>query len=431
MIRKIKFLIRALLCVFVFALHVNAQSFYGSTSPMVARFSSGWNYYSEGASLTPQLNEFTQYAMLNYRSFGDSGKITWQLRADIYQKDALTQTKTTNHNEQFDHRTVVRQAYGSYSSYGGEIKLGRFVPMGTHTDAFPINGAGFENLLIARHWRIAGYGGKIFDEYDNRPEGLGYSVGSSVAYESTVWSVGSGFSAERLRNTHLSKVYLFGEYRPTYNLRFTSNNQYVANKSLLGYSQNTAYYRFSRQLSARAFVEYHDRRAYFPTPTDSLSMDRFFKTSKEVLVGGSVRYQIFNFRKIGTLETTPSFKKRLGNDDLTYAALQLNYRNYFFWRFNTGLGFSYTENQWLKNLRTNFSLNRDFFDARLDASFSVVVNSYQWNSTSRSKNMTTISTDFNYRITSSWNAALGLYEEVGNASDPHTGVNVRMFYYLH
>ncbi|HND78016.1 MAG TPA: hypothetical protein PLG25_06810 [bacterium] len=432
----IKFLNRVIIIILISYFFIvkdgRSQSLTGNKNPFIARFSSGWNYYSRGASLNPQLSEFTQYAMLNYRTLDDSNRIIWQIRTDIYQKDAVTQTRLRNQNEQFDHRTVIRQAYGSYTLRDGEVKLGRFVPIGTHTDAYPINGLGAENTRITSRWRGSVYGGKIFDEYDNRPEGIGYSTGGSLTYDQTRWQAGAGLSAEQLRNTRLTKAYLFGEYRPSYTWRIVSNNQYVVNKALLGYSQNTLYYRLNKNLSTRFFAEYHDRRAYFPAPTDSLSMDRFFNTTQELMIGGSVRYRIFQWRKIGMLETMPSLKKRLGNDNLTYAALQFFYQNYFFWRFNLNTGFSYTDNQWIRNYRSHLSLNKDFFASRLDASFSLIVNTYTWNSTSsRAKLLTTVSADATYRFDASWYISAGIYEEVGNATDPHSGVNIRMFYYLH
>jgi len=45
--------------------------------------------------------------------------------------------------------------------------------------------------------------------------------------------------------------------------------------------------------------------------------------------------------------------------------------------------------------------------------------------------LTTVSADATYRFDASWYISAGIYEEVGNATDPHSGVNIRMFYYLH
>ncbi|NUM81501.1 hypothetical protein HUU42_11910 [bacterium] len=401
-------------------------------SNLIGRFSTGWNYYSKGASLSPQLNSFTNYGMLNYRSFaGDGQSIRYQLRGDFYQKTGLTTTPTLDRGEQFNNRYIVRQLYGSYAVFRGEIKLGRVVPLGTNVDAYPINGAIVENILIGNVWRVSVFGGKIHDEYANRLEGLGYNAGGSLVYDRKTWMAGTGFTSEQLRQTKLSKAYLFGEYRPSVQWRLSSRNQYIVNHSLIGYSQNAAYYRFNKNLSARLFVEYHNRRAYAPAPTDSIGWDRFFETRKETLFGGSVRYQIFNFKKIGALDAVPAFRKRLGNDDLTYAALQLNYRNYFWSRFNFGLGGSYTSNQWLNNVKASVYWNKDFFNGRLDGGISAAFNAYTWsNAGASTKNLSTVSADLNYRFNSSWNAACGIYEEFGNATDPHSGMNVRINYYL-
>ncbi len=408
-----------------------SQSYSSTGNNLIGRFSTGWSYYSQGASLTPQLSAISSYGMLNYRVFdAEKQNIRYQWRIDFYEKDALASTQTLDRSAQFDHRFVIRQLYGSYSAAGGEIKAGRLIPLSTNLDAFPINGFAAENLLFAKHYRVSAFGGKIFDEYDNRIEGLGYNAGASVAYEDKQYMLGTGFSSEQLRLTKLSKAYLFGEYRPKEQWRLSSKNQYSLTQSLLGYSQNSMYYRFSKILSARTYVEYHDRRAYAPSPTDSLGWDRYFQTSKEMIFGGSIRYQVFQLNRIGQMDLLPAFKKRVGNDGLTYGSLQINYRNFFYYRFNTGLGMSYMSNQWLNNFKVNTFWNKDYLKGQLDVTAALTINSYTWNTQTASSNKLTsiFSTDVNYRPTSSWNIAGGLFEEFGNATDAHLGFNLRISY---
>ncbi|MBX7150976.1 hypothetical protein K1X84_05010 [bacterium] len=424
---------KKLIILYLFAATTSAFSqIAGSNNNLVGRFSVGWNYYSEGASLSPQLNSFTNYGMLNYRSFSNDGQtIRYQFRGDFYQKTGLTTTPTLDRSAQFKNRYIVRQLYGSYSIFHGEIKLGRVVPLGTNVDAYPINGAVVENMIVNNVWRVSAFGGKIHDEYANRFEGLGYNAGGSVTYDRKTWILGTGFTSEQLRETKLSKAYLFGEYRPSLQWRFSSRNQYITNRSLIGYSQNALLYRINRNFSVRLFAEYHDRRAYAPAPTDSIGWDRFFETKKETLFGGTVRYQLFNRKNIGAIEIVPAFKKRIGNDGLTYGAVQLNYRNYFWSRFNCGIAGSYTSNQWLDNVKASVYWNKNFLDGKLDGGISAAFNAYKWsNAGAGTKNLSTVSFDMNYRLNTAWNITCVVYEEFGNATDPHSGINVRMNYYL-
>jgi len=411
---------------------VFGQTFLANDNAFVGRVSLGWNYYSEGGTLSPQLNSVSNYATLNYRAFGDSQSIRYQFRGDFYEKDAFSSTHTLNRNDQLDHRYIVRQLYGSYSILHGEIKLGRTVPLNTHVDVYPINGGVLENLVILDRWHVSAFGGKIHDEYANRIEGLGYDAGGSLWYEAKEWMTGTGVTSEQLRETKLSKVYLFGEFRPSAQFRLSSSNQYVINRSFFGYSQNTFYLRVDKRLSLRAFAEYQDRRAYAPARTDSLGWDRYFFASRETVLGGSLRYQVFQITRVGSLDVVPLFKKRIGNGDLTYGSLQFNYHNYFWARFNAGLAGSYTSNQWLDNFKLSAYWNKDYLDGRFDCTLGAAVNVYKWNTqtSSSNKSVSTVSLDINYRFTRTWDVSVGMYEEFGNATEAHSGFNIRMNYYL-
>lgn len=401
-----------------------------ASSRLVGRVSSGWNYYSEGASLSPQLQSLTNYATLTYRGFDAEG-IRWQVRADVYQKTGLIVTTTKNPNDKFRNRNIVRQLYASASVRRGEIKIGRLVPVGTHVDAYPINGACAENLALSRQWRVSAFGGKINDEYANRWEGLGYNAGGSVVWDANRWMVGVGVTAEQLRNTRLTKGYVFGEWRPATGWRVTTRNQYTFRPSLIGYSQNTLYGRLRSTASVRVYIEYHDRRVYAPAPTDSLDWNRFFQTRREVIVGGSLRNRVWENRRIGRVEVVPEIRKRFGNGDLWYAAMSVRYRNFVWSAFDVGTTASYTQNQWLQNVKTTLTWSKDFVGGRLTGQVTGVLNRYTWrNDGAKPKTLSLISTDIDYRLNRAWHASVGVYEEFGNSTDSHTGTNVRVSYAL-
>ncbi|MBL7959584.1 hypothetical protein JNL27_05025 [bacterium] len=425
----------AFLIYVLFSVSLYAQSpTTSNTKNLVGRFSTGWNYYTKGNSLSPQLNSFNNYVFLNYRVFDpNSQEVKYQFKFDFYEKTALSSTRSVTEGNQFQNRYVVKQLYASYGDNYRQIKIGRIIPMINVVDAYPINGFSAENIRVGNWFDVSAFGGTINDYYKNDPLGNGYNYGFSALHQCARWSVGAGFTGEKFETTVLTKAYLYGDYKPVTNLRLYHRTQYILNEKLIGYSQSNAYYKFSKKLNIRTTFDYRNRTTQFPARNDTLSpIDKYFYSSTEKNISTTVNYQIFYNRRIGMMDISPTLKKRFGNGDLFYADTRLLYRNYLFVRLNVGLKGSYTSNQWLKNIQSSLWLNRDFLTNKLDATLLYNLNSYRWNIKTSSGNhlLSIVSADLSYRFSKDFFTALTLSEEFGNATDPHTSVFVRLNYYL-
>ncbi len=400
---------------------------------LVGRLSTTWNYYSQtGASSS--LNALSNYAMLNYRIFdANSGAVKYQFKIDYYEKNTFTGTKGITEGQRFQNRYIVKQLYAAYGDNFRQVKAGRIIPLMPVVDAYPINGVSAENIRLGNLFDLSAFGGTINDFYRNDPTGRGYNYGGSLIHLHNLWSAGLGFTAEKYESTSLTKAYLYGDYKPVTNLRLYHRTQYIVNESLIGYSQSSVYYRFNKSLNFRTTFDYRNRTTHFLTRTDTINAsDKYFYSSTEKNVSLTTNYRAYYNPRIGMLDISSTLKKRFGNGDLIYADLRTGYRNYFWVRLNTGISASYTSNQWLRNIQTALWFNRDFLQNRLDATMTYNLNTYQWNIKTPARNhlLSIISADVSYRITRDFFGALTASEEIGNATDPHTSVFIRMNYYL-
>lgn len=424
---------------FIIIIFLTAELYSQSTANLnnrnlIGRFSTGWNYYTKAGSVSPQLNSFNNNLMLNYRTFDpNTNSVKYQFKFDFYEKTGLTTTPNETEGNKFQNRYIVKQLYAAYGDNYRQIKAGRIIPMVSVIDAYPINGVSVENMRVGNWFELSAFGGTINDFYRNDVLGKGYDYGVSALHQHGVWSIGSGFTAEKFEANFLTKAYLYGDYKPLSNLRLYNRTQYILNEKLLAYSQSTIYYKWNKKLNIRTTFDYRNRTTQFPARNDTLSViDKYFYSSSEKNISVTLNYQAFYNPRIGTLDITPTVKKRVGNGDLFYTHLRMYYRNYIFVRLNMGLNGSYTTNQWLRNIQTSFWLNRDFLKSKLDAALSVNLNAYQWNikTSTRTHLLSTVSADLSYRFSKDFFTALTLSEEFGDATAPHTVVFGRLNYYL-
>ena len=414
--------------------HAFAQSPTTSNRNLIGRFSTQWNYYSQANTNTPALNSFNNYVMLNYRIFDPATqKVQYQFKLDFYEKTGLSSTRSVSNGNQFQNRYVVKQLYAAYGDNYRQIKAGRIIPLVSVVDAYPINGVSAENIRAGKWFDLSAFGGTINDFYSNKMIGSGYNYGVSALHQHTMWSVGAGFTGEKFETTSLTKAYLYGEFRPFFNLRLYNRTQYMLNEKLMTYSQSNMYYKFSKALNIRTSFDYRNRTTQFIARNDTLSTtDKYFYSAVEKNISGTVNYHVFNNRGADVFDISSTVKKRIGNNRLLYTDLRMLYRNRKFVRLNLGLNGSYTTNQWLKNIQSTFWVNRDFLERKLDATLSVNINAYQWQikSSPSSHMLAIVSTDLNYRFSRAFFTSMTLAEELGDATDPHTSVFVRLSYYL-
>lgn len=430
--------LRKLLCGFmVFLLcstSLYAQSSGNSNNSLIGRFSTGWNYYTKGNAISPQLNSFNNYVTLNYRVFDTNTQvIQYQFKFDFYEKTGLATTRNGTKGNTFKNRYLVKQLYAAYGDNYRQIKIGRIIPSVSVIDAYPINGVSAENIRAGKWFDVSAFGGSINDFYKNDLSGHGYNYGLSILHQHGLWSAGTGFTSEKFATTVLSKTYFYAEYKPTPTLRAYHRTQYIVDHSLIGYSQSSIFYRLNKQLSFRTVFDYRNRTSDFPVRYDtSVSSDKYFYSSTEKNVSLTTNYRAYYNRRIGLLDISSTLKKRFGNGNLIYADLRTSYKNYFWFRLNLGVNGAYTSNQWLQNIQTSLWLNRDFMKNKLDATLSYNLNAYQWNIRTAARNhlLSLITTDLSYRFTKDFYSAVTLTEEFGDATEPHTSIFVRLNYYL-
>lgn len=420
--------------IFLYGSSLYAQSPTTPSSNLIGRFSTGWNYYTKGNSVSPQLSSFNNYINLNYRVFDPNTKtVKYQFKFDFYEKTGLATTRNATESNSFQNRYIVKQLYAAYGDNYRQIKVGRVIPLINVIDAYPINGVSAENIRFGKWFDVSAFGGTINDFYRNEPVGHGYNYGASVLHLDNIWSAGAGFTTEKFETTPVAKAYFYAEYKPMSGLRLYNRTQYIISQSLIGYSQSSIYYKLNRDLSFRTVFDYRNRTTNFLTRYDTLnSPDKYFYSSVEKNIAVTANYKAFYNRRIGSLDLSTTLKKRFGNGGLIYTDLRTTYRNYIWVRLNLGLNGSYTSNQWIKNVQTSFWLNRDFLKNKMDATLSYNFNAYQWNIKTSTRNhfLSIVSTDLSYRISKDFYTALTLTEEFGNATDPYTAVFFRMNYYL-
>lgn len=397
------------------------------TRNFVGRVSTGWNYYSKDASLSPELSAFSTNIAVQYRWFDpESGMLKYRVVIDYYERNALASPTKS----QFDNRYVIRQLYGAYGTEDRQIRAGKLIPQNPVVDAYPINGAALDGYRLAG-LEFSAFGGSVNDFYDNKFMGTGYNYGGSLLWREPSYYVGAGFSSEKFNSINFQKAFFSTWYKPLSGLQVSNKTSYIVNRSLLAHSLTNAIYKPVRSLTLRLSYEFYNRTSVYIPPTDTINdPNRYFFSSREQNATYSMWLQVFRSPRIGDVSLSMTAKKRFGNNDLIYGSIEALYHNHFFSEFTFGLNGSYTSNQWLNMARFGALFEQYYIQDRLGVTINVADQILNWKSASggRAKNLISAGFDLNFRISRAFVASVSFNEEFGNAFDPRSNAFIRLSY---